>query len=117
MAEKTMQNEISVLKADFFNNQYMLPEKSSIMGPTDNWSEAGNINISEQKQTIINNPNLLKKIFKKGAQQLNLNYQQEFVVNLSSSEGEGVRRTIKDFRKLNQTLDKTCFGIYVPYIP
>jgi hypothetical protein len=47
MAEKTMQNEISVLKADFFNNQYMLPEKSSIMGPTDNWSEAGNINISE----------------------------------------------------------------------
>ena len=62
-------------------------------------------------------------MFKKGAQSLNLNYQQEFLVNLKKVNQHdipsdfGVKRTMKDFRKLAQTIDKTCFGIYIPYIP
>ena len=60
MAERIMKNELKVMKADFFSNQFMVPEKSSIVG--DNWSERADNSVS------INNPNMLQKIFKKGAQ-------------------------------------------------
>jgi len=63
----------------------------------------------------------LSKMLKKGVQQLTTTQVQEFIVNLTTSndneESEGVKRTIKDFRKLMQVLDKTSFGCYVPYIP
>jgi hypothetical protein len=59
----------------------MEPEKSSILGPADNLSEIAIT--STAAAPPISNPNLLKKIFKKGAQQLNLTYQQEFIVNFS----------------------------------
>ena len=52
-------------------------------------------------------------------QNLTGNYSQEFYVNLSGkdSKSEGVKRTLKEFRKLMQVLDKTNFGVYIPYIP
>jgi len=42
--------------------------------------------------------------------------QQQNECPYASSE-VGVRRTLKDFRKLMNALDKTNFGCYVPHIP
>ena len=72
---------------------------------------------------LTKNPNMLKKIFKKGATTFNKDNVQEFMVNLTALAEDGdsndlaVKRTIKDFRKLVVALDKTFFGRYVPFIP
>lgn len=92
-----------------------------------------------KKQLTIKPPKVIKKIIKKGTQKLGVQGQggggsannQEFLVNLvgdtletikrhgagSNREDAGVKRSMRDFKKLASVLEKANFGCYVPHLP
>lgn len=107
------------------NTQYILNESTDVESTQ----------LKTDATLTLKQQGIVGKLLGKGAKKLNLNYEQEFLVNLTAADIDvspksprfgdnvdppqeyAVKRTIKDFRKLVQILDKAYFGCYVPYIP